>query len=137
MAAVFSALPDGKMRIRKPDGLLELDVVKSTPKAPGIKDHPPDDPDKAVGYASVFSNLWIQAEGSKYKSADGKKLFVGVGSLSNIADSGMAVEEGRAAIYQLDLADGTGRVDGGYHHLAQCETGVGFRQWVTRSPLPL
>jgi len=65
------------MRIQKPDRLLELDVVKSTPKAPGLKDHPPDDPDKAVGYASVFSNVWIQAEGSKYKSADGKKLFAG------------------------------------------------------------
>src|SRR5215204_1408267 len=35
-------------------------------------------------------------------SADGKKLYAGVGSLTNIADSGMAVEEGRAAIYELD-----------------------------------
>jgi glucose/arabinose dehydrogenase len=43
-------------------------------------------------------------------SADGKKLFVGVGSLSNIAEYGMAVEEGRAAIYQLDLADGSSRI---------------------------
>ncbi len=40
-------------------------------------------------------------------SPDGKKLFVGVGSLSNIAESGMAVEEGRAAIYELNLADGS------------------------------
>ena len=39
-------------------------------------------------------------------SPDGKKLYVGVGSLSNIADDGMAVEEGRAAIYELDLASG-------------------------------
>ena len=37
-------------------------------------------------------------------SADGKKLYAGVGSLSNIAESGMEVEEGRAAIYELDLA---------------------------------
>ena len=37
-------------------------------------------------------------------SADGKKLYAGVGSLSNIAENGMAVEEGRAAIYELDLA---------------------------------
>ena len=43
-------------------------------------------------------------------SPDGQKLFVGVGSLSNIADSGMAVEEGRAAIYELDLADGSIRI---------------------------
>src|SRR5216684_5474095 len=39
-------------------------------------------------------------------SPDGQRLFVGVGSFSNIAESGMAVEEGRAAIYELDLADG-------------------------------
>jgi glucose/arabinose dehydrogenase len=43
-------------------------------------------------------------------SPDGRKLFVGVGSLSNIAESGMAAEEGRAAIYELDLADGTSRI---------------------------
>jgi len=43
-------------------------------------------------------------------SADGKKLYAGVGSLTNIADEGMAVEEGRAAIYELDLASGSNRI---------------------------
>ena len=43
-------------------------------------------------------------------SSDGSKLFAGVGSLSNIAESGMEVEEGRAAIHELDLASGTSRV---------------------------
>ena len=43
-------------------------------------------------------------------SADGRKLYVGVGSLSNIAESGMAVEEGRACIYEIDLATGNSRV---------------------------
>ena len=42
-------------------------------------------------------------------SKDGRKLYVGVGSLSNIGDSGMAVEEGRACIYELDLASGNHR----------------------------
>jgi glucose/arabinose dehydrogenase len=46
-------------------------------------------------------------------SPDGRKLFVGVGSLSNIAESGMAVEEGRAAIYELDLASGSSRIFAG------------------------
>ena len=36
-------------------------------------------------------------------SPDGTKLYAGVGSLTNIGDDGMAVEEGRAAIYELDL----------------------------------
>jgi glucose/arabinose dehydrogenase len=42
-------------------------------------------------------------------SPDGRKLYVGVGSSSNIADNGMEAEEGRALIYELDLASGTGR----------------------------
>jgi len=43
-------------------------------------------------------------------SADGKRLYAGVGSLTNIADDGMEVEKGRAAIYELDLASGTSRI---------------------------
>ena len=43
-------------------------------------------------------------------SPDGSKLFIGVGSLSNIAEHGMAVEEGRAAIHELDLASGKSRI---------------------------
>ena len=43
-------------------------------------------------------------------SADGTKLYAGVGSLSNIGDDGMAAEEGRAAIYELDLATGASRI---------------------------
>jgi glucose/arabinose dehydrogenase len=46
-------------------------------------------------------------------SANGQKLFIGVGSLSNIADSGMALEEGRAAIHELDLASGQSRIFAG------------------------
>ncbi|SDN63426.1 sorbosone dehydrogenase family protein [Afipia sp. GAS231] len=46
-------------------------------------------------------------------SPDGKKLYAGVGSLSNIAEMGMAVEEGRAAIYELDLAAGSNRIFAG------------------------
>lgn len=46
-------------------------------------------------------------------SADGKKLYAGVGSLTNIGDEGFAVEEGRAAIYELDLAAGTSRIFAG------------------------
>jgi glucose/arabinose dehydrogenase len=43
-------------------------------------------------------------------SADGRKLYVGVGSQSNIGERGLAVEEGRACIYELDLASGTQRI---------------------------
>ncbi len=43
-------------------------------------------------------------------SADGTKLYVGVGSNSNIGENGMDEEEGRAAIHEIDIATGAQRV---------------------------
>ncbi|MES2260443.1 MAG: sorbosone dehydrogenase family protein [Pseudomonadota bacterium] len=42
-------------------------------------------------------------------SPDGKYLYATVGSNSNVAENGMDKEEGRAAIWQLDLASGKAR----------------------------
>lgn len=39
-------------------------------------------------------------------SADGEKLFVAVGSASNIGENGMEAEKGRAAIWELNLKTG-------------------------------
>jgi glucose/arabinose dehydrogenase len=50
---------------------------------------------------------------SLLRSADAKRLYVGVGSLTNIADEGMEVEEGRACVYELDLESGNGRIFAG------------------------
>ncbi len=43
-------------------------------------------------------------------SPDKTKLYIGIGSLTNIADKGMEVEKGRAAIHELDLASGKSRI---------------------------
>ncbi len=43
-------------------------------------------------------------------SPDQTKIYIGVGSLSNIADFGMEVEEGRAAIYEFDVKSETIRI---------------------------
>ena len=43
-------------------------------------------------------------------SPDRTKIYAGVGSLSNIGDQGMEAEEGRAAIWELDLQSGAARV---------------------------
>lgn len=43
-------------------------------------------------------------------SADGSKLYATVGSNSNIGDNGMASEEGRAAIWEVDRASGSKRL---------------------------
>ena len=43
-------------------------------------------------------------------SADGSKLYVTVGSNSNVAERGMPAEEGRAAIWEVDPKNGTHRI---------------------------
>jgi glucose/arabinose dehydrogenase len=43
-------------------------------------------------------------------SADGARLYITVGSNSNVGENGMAIEENRAAIHELDLATGAIRL---------------------------
>lgn len=43
-------------------------------------------------------------------NADGTKLYVTVGSNSNVAERGMSAEEGRAAIWEVDIATGVHRI---------------------------
>lgn len=83
--------------------------------------------DGVVAFPYVAGSDRITAEGRKLvtfkpdghwtrsllPSKDGTKLYAGVGSLSNIAENGMAVEEGRAAVYELDLTKGTSRIFAG------------------------
>jgi len=44
---------------------------------------------------------------------DGSKIYIGVGSDTNIADNGMEVEEGRACIQEHDIATGQTRIFAG------------------------
>jgi N-acetyl-anhydromuramyl-L-alanine amidase AmpD len=73
-AALFASLPDGKMRIKRGSGVLEVDLVKNTP-ADDIKDHPKDNPKKAIGFAEAFARCWIGGGSCTLKTNDGKKLF--------------------------------------------------------------
>ena len=43
-------------------------------------------------------------------SQDGSKLYVGVGSSSNVAEHGLENEQGRAAIWEIDRASGAHRI---------------------------
>ncbi|KQX39998.1 sorbosone dehydrogenase [Devosia sp. Root436] len=46
-------------------------------------------------------------------SKDGTRLYVAVGSLTNIGDAGIEAEENRACIHELDLATGQSRIFAG------------------------
>jgi len=57
--------------------------------------------------AGTLNHHWTK---SLIASADGSKLYVGVGSNSNVAENGLEVEEERAAIWEIDLKTGKHRV---------------------------
>jgi glucose/arabinose dehydrogenase len=57
--------------------------------------------------AGPLNHHWTK---SLIASADGSHLYVGVGSNSNVAENGIAKEEGRAAIWEIDPATGAHRV---------------------------
>ena len=57
--------------------------------------------------AGPINHHWTK---SLTASADGSKLYVGVGSNSNVGERGPEAERGRAAIWEVDLATRTHRV---------------------------
>lgn len=57
--------------------------------------------------AGPINHHWTK---SLAASPDGSKLYVGVGSNSNITENGMAAEAGRAAVWEIDRATGNKRI---------------------------
>ena len=57
--------------------------------------------------AGTINHHWTK---NLVASPDGRQLYVTVGSNSNVAERGMGAEEGRAAIWQIDLASGVQRI---------------------------
>ena len=55
--------------------------------------------------AGRINHLWTK---NIIASVDGSKLYVTVGSNSNVAENGMDAETGRAAIWEFDIASGKG-----------------------------
>ena len=64
-------------------------------------------PRHVTGLPSGYNHHWTK---SMVASPDGKFLFVGVGSNSNVGENGMEMEEGRAAIWMIDAKTGAYRI---------------------------
>ena len=59
---------------------------------------------------SGYNHHWTK---SLIASPDGKYLYVGVGSNSNVGENGLAMEKGRAAVWQIDATTGAYRIFAG------------------------
>lgn len=88
----------GKLYVANHDAVLAFDF---TPGATALTGAPKKVMDLPGGGNHWMRNLLL--------SPDAKKLYVAVGSASNIGERGMDVEKGRAAIWELDLASGSRR----------------------------
>ena len=65
-------------------------------------------PRKVVAFPpGPMNHHWTK---SLIASADGTRVYVGVGSNSNVAEHGTEKEEGRAAIWEIDTRTGTHRI---------------------------
>lgn len=88
----------GKLYVANHDAVLAFDFAPGATELTGepkkLMDLPPG------------GNHWMR---NLVLSPDGKKLYAAVGSASNIGENGMEIEEGRAAIWELDLASGAKR----------------------------
>ena len=63
--------------------------------------------DKVTDLPAGINHHWTK---NLIADASGSKLYITVGSNSNVGENGMAAEEGRAAIWQLDPASGEKRL---------------------------
>lgn len=92
------AYADGRLYVANHDAVLAFEFE---PGATALKGEPEKLMDLPPG-----GNHWMR---NIVLSEDGRKLYVAVGSASNIADDDLEAEQGRAAIWELDLASGSRR----------------------------
>lgn len=106
---------DGKLYVANHDAVLafdyELGADAVTPEPTKLMDLPAD------------GNHWMR---NLELHPDGERFFVAVGSASNIGERGMAIEEGRAMIWEYSFESGTARPFGAGLRNAN---GMDFSPW--------
>ncbi len=93
------AFVNGAIYVANQDELVRFDYQDGDTKASGP-------PTKVADLPSKINHHWTKAMTA---SADGRFLYVGIGSNSNITERGMDAEEDRAMIWQIDAQTGAHR----------------------------
>jgi glucose/arabinose dehydrogenase len=92
------AMVDGTFYVGNTDGIVAFDYTEGADRLQGPGR-------KLVDFKP--GGHWTR---SLIVSPDRSRIYAGVGSLTNIGDEGLEAEEGRAAIWELDLASGKARI---------------------------
>ena len=93
------ALAGGRIYVANQDALVRFDYRPGQIRASGP-------PVTVTPLPAAINHHWTKALTA---SADGRFLYVGIGSNSNIGERGMAVEEERAMVWQVDAETGAKR----------------------------
>lgn len=93
------ALVGNKLYVANQDELVRFEYVAGQTQASAA-------PVSVTKLPSAVNHHWTKALAA---DADGRYLYVGIGSNSNIGERGMAVEENRAVVWQIDAATGATR----------------------------
>jgi glucose/arabinose dehydrogenase len=93
------AFANGKLYVANQDALVSFDYVDGQTQASAA-------PTKLVDLPAAINHHWTK---SLAVSADGRTLYVGIGSNSNVTERGMEVELDRAQVWQIDAQTGAHR----------------------------
>jgi glucose/arabinose dehydrogenase len=93
------ALVGDRLYVANQDALVRLDYVAGQTRASTA-------PITVAKLPSVVNHHWTK---SLAADAGGRYLYVGIGSNSNIGERGLAVEENRALVWQVDASNGAAR----------------------------
>lgn len=86
--------------------IANADGVVRVPYRPGAE-RTTAQPERVTDLPAGRNHHWTK---NILASRDGRRLYATVGSNSNVAENGMAIEAGRAAIWEIDLATGNKRL---------------------------
>jgi len=93
------ALIDDTLYVANQDALVRFDYQEGQTQASGP-------PEKVTDLPSEINHHWTKALAA---SADGRFLYVGIGSNSNITERGMTAEVDRAQVWEIDAETGMHR----------------------------
>ncbi len=93
------ALVGNELFVANQDALVRFNYREGMTRAEGP-------PAEVTKLPSQINHHWTKALTA---SADGTKLYVGIGSNSNVGERGMGVEEDRAVVWEIDRASGAHR----------------------------
>jgi glucose/arabinose dehydrogenase len=91
---------DGWLYVANADGIVRFSFAPGATRVTAK-------PERVTDLPAGINHHWTKA---LVASRDGRKLYATVGSNSNVAENGLQAEEGRAAIWEIDVATGARRL---------------------------